>query len=36
LAEEFNITLIGFLRGKRFNIYAGSQRILLSKYEDSY
>jgi FdhD protein len=36
LAEEFNITLIGFLRGKRFNIYTQPQRILLSKYEDSY
>jgi FdhD protein len=36
LAEEFNITLVGFLRGKRFNIYAQPQRILLPKYEDSY
>ena len=36
LAEEFNITLVGFLRGKRFNIYTQPQRILLSKYEDSY
>ncbi len=36
LAEEFNITLIGFLRGKRFNIYTQPQRILLPKYEDSY
>jgi FdhD protein len=36
LAEEFNITLIGFLRSRRFNIYTQSQRILLSKYEDTY
>ena len=36
LAEEFKITLIGFLRGKRFNIYTQAQRILLPKYEDSY
>ena len=36
LAEEFNITLIGFLRGKRFNIYTQPQRILLPKYEDTY
>ncbi|WGV27232.1 formate dehydrogenase accessory sulfurtransferase FdhD [Halotia branconii] len=27
VAEEFGITLIGFLRGERFNIYTGSQRI---------
>ena len=36
LAEEFNITLVGFLRGQRFNIYTQPRRILLSKYEDSY
>ncbi|MDB5133917.1 MAG: fdhD [Mucilaginibacter sp.] len=36
LAEEFNITLVGFLRNRRFNIYTQSQRILLSKYEDTY
>lgn len=28
LAEEFGITLIGFLRGERFNIYAGVDRIV--------
>lgn len=36
LAEEFNITLVGFLRDQRFNIYTQAKRILLSKYEDSY
>ncbi|WP_392533651.1 formate dehydrogenase accessory sulfurtransferase FdhD [Nostoc sp. C117] len=27
VAKEFGITLIGFLRGERFNIYSGMQRI---------
>lgn len=27
VAEEFGMTLVGFLRGERFNIYAGDQRI---------
>jgi FdhD protein len=27
LAREFNITLIGFLRGQTFNIYSGEARI---------
>ena len=27
LAREFNQTLIGFLRGERFNVYAGSERL---------
>lgn len=36
LAEEFNITLVGFLRGQRFNIYSQPQRILLNKYENTY
>lgn len=33
LAEEFNITLIGFLRNNRFNIYTAAHRILLRAYE---
>jgi FdhD protein len=28
VALEFNMTLVGFLRGNTFNIYAGEQRIL--------
>ena len=30
LAEEFNITLIGFLRGNRFNIYSGGHRVVMN------
>jgi FdhD protein len=30
LAEEFGMTLIGFVRGERFNIYAGAERVALS------
>ena len=30
MAEEWNITLIGFLRDKRFNIYSGAQRVVIS------
>jgi FdhD protein len=33
LAEEFHITLIGFLRNGRFNIYTQTQRILLPDHE---
>ena len=29
LAEEFNITLIGFLKENRFNIYTHPERILI-------
>ena len=34
LAEEFEITLVGFLRQQRFNIYTQEQRILLPVYEN--
>jgi len=27
LAEEFNVTLVGFLRGDTFNIYSAGERI---------
>jgi FdhD protein len=33
LAEEFNITLAGFLRNKRFNIYTAANRIIAPLYE---
>jgi FdhD protein len=36
LAQDFNITLAGFLRGHRFNIYTAPQRILIPNYENSY
>jgi FdhD protein len=27
VAREFGMTLVGFLRGNKFNVYAGSERI---------
>lgn len=36
LAGEFNITLIGFLRGKRFNIYTGNHRVVQNIYENTH
>jgi len=29
VAEEWGMTLIGFLRGERFNIYSGAERVLI-------
>lgn len=28
LAREFNVTLVGFLRGDRFNIYSAEERVV--------
>lgn len=36
LAIEFNITLIGFLRDERFNIYTAAHRVLIPSYENTY
>ena len=33
LAAEFGVTLVGFLRGNRFNIYTNPERIVLSSLE---
>ncbi|HVW97610.1 MAG TPA: formate dehydrogenase accessory sulfurtransferase FdhD [Mucilaginibacter sp.] len=35
LAEEFDVTLIGFLRDRRFNIYTAARRVLLPLHENS-
>jgi FdhD protein len=29
MAEEWGLTLIGFLRGERFNIYSGAERVVI-------
>lgn len=34
LAERFGITLIGFLRGPRFNVYTGHERVRVEKTRD--
>jgi len=36
LANEFNITLIGFLRNERFNIYTAAHRILIPDHETTH
>lgn len=33
LAQEFGMTLIGFLRGERFNVYAGEERIVMDGWK---
>jgi FdhD protein len=36
LARELDLTLVGFLRGERFNVYAGSRRILAAQGAAAY
>ncbi|MDQ6813947.1 MAG: formate dehydrogenase accessory sulfurtransferase FdhD [Bacteroidota bacterium] len=33
MAEEFGMTLIGFLKGRSFNIYTGAERITMAPFE---
>jgi FdhD protein len=32
VAQEFGMTLVGFLRGSKFNVYAGFERIQLEPH----
>ena len=36
LAKEFGITLVGFLKADRFNVYAAPDRIKIPVYENTY
>lgn len=31
-AKEFGVTLVGFLRGKRFNVYSGMERLVMGSF----
>jgi FdhD protein len=35
LAASFGLTLVGFLRGSRANVYAGSERITFPKTSEA-
>jgi FdhD protein len=35
VARDFGMTLVGFLRGDRFNVYAGAERVVLPEDDDA-